>query len=115
MRISHTLLQQWYSCSLGCGTALLHRQNLSQGLKVIVTIVNIVTRFPHCVGCCPSAASWWLFPGLEIATIMVPQAFLVMGSCANMIKGLSWMAGGSTRSVFNLSFVRDNNIAGQSQ
>jgi hypothetical protein len=42
----------------------------------------------------------------------VPHAFLVLGSCANMIKGLSWMAGGSTRSVFNLSFVRDNNIAG---
>lgn len=38
--------------------------------------------------------------------------FLVLGSLANMIKGLSWMAGGSTRSVFNLSFVRDNNIAG---
>jgi hypothetical protein len=51
-------------------------------------------------------------PGLEIATILVPHAFLVLGSCANMIKGLSWMAGGSTRSVFNLSFVRDNNIAG---
>lgn len=51
--------------------------------------------------------------GLEIATILVPQAFLVLGSCANMIKGLSWMAGGSTRSVFNLSFVRDNNIAGE--
>lgn len=51
-------------------------------------------------------------PGLEIATILVPEAFLVLGSCANMIKGLSWMAGGSTRSVFNLSFVRDNNIAG---
>jgi hypothetical protein len=50
--------------------------------------------------------------GLEIATILVPHAFLVLGSCANMIKGLSWMAGGSTRSVFNLSFVRDNNIAG---
>lgn len=50
--------------------------------------------------------------GLEIATILYPQWFLVMGSCANMIKGLSWMAGGSTRSVFNLSFVRDNNIAG---
>ncbi|KAF6259213.1 vitamin B6 photo-protection and homoeostasis-domain-containing protein [Scenedesmus sp. NREL 46B-D3] len=49
--------------------------------------------------------------GLEIATILSPQSFLVMGSCANMIKGLSWMAGGSTRSVFNLSFVRDNNIA----
>lgn len=42
----------------------------------------------------------------------MPHAFLVLGSCANMIKGLSWMAGGSTRSVFNLSFVRDNNIAG---
>jgi hypothetical protein len=49
---------------------------------------------------------------MEIATILVPNAFLVLGSCANMIKGLSWMAGGSTRSVFNLSFVRDNNIAG---
>jgi len=49
--------------------------------------------------------------GMEIATIIVPQAFLMMGSCANMIKGLSWMAGGSTRSVFNLSFARDNNIA----
>eukprot|EP00877_Chromochloris_zofingiensis_P009142 jgi/Chrzof1/4481/Cz14g14240.t1 len=49
--------------------------------------------------------------GLEIATILVPNAFLVMGSVANMIKGLSWMAGGSTRSVFNLSFARDNNIA----
>lgn len=44
--------------------------------------------------------------------MLVPEWFLVMGSCANMIKGLSWMAGGSTRSVFNLSFVRDNNIAG---
>jgi hypothetical protein len=53
-----------------------------------------------------------LSAGLEIATILVPHAFLVLGSCANMIKGLSWMAGGSTRSVFNLSFVRDNNIAG---
>lgn len=53
-----------------------------------------------------------LLAGLEISTILMPQAFLVMGSCANMIKGLSWMAGGSTRSVFNLSFVRDNNIAG---
>ncbi|GBF87876.1 hypothetical protein Rsub_00588 [Raphidocelis subcapitata] len=49
--------------------------------------------------------------GMEIATILAPNAFLVLGSCANMIKGLSWMAGGSTRSVFNLSFVRDNNIA----
>jgi hypothetical protein len=56
-----------------------------------------------CLCCCA---------GLEIATILVPHAFLVLGSCANMIKGLSWMAGGSTRSVFNLSFVRDNNIAG---
>lgn len=49
---------------------------------------------------------------MEIATILAPSTFLVLGSCANMIKGLSWMAGGSTRSVFNLSFVRDNNIAG---
>lgn len=49
--------------------------------------------------------------GLEILTMLVPNMFLVLGSIANMVKGLSWMAGGSTRSVFNLSFVRDNNIA----
>ncbi|WIA40997.1 hypothetical protein OEZ86_004639 [Tetradesmus obliquus] len=49
--------------------------------------------------------------GLEIATILAPSSFLILGSTANMVKGLSWMAGGSTRSVFNLSFVRDNNIA----
>ena len=34
-----------------------------------------------------------------------------MGSVANSLKGLAWMANGSTRSVFNLSFARDNNIA----
>jgi hypothetical protein len=62
---------------------------------------------------CMDAASF-AAAGLEIATILAPQWFLIMGSCANMIKGLSWMAGGSTRSVFNLSFVRDNNIAGAS-
>jgi len=62
-----------------------------------------------CFGDCCAVCVW---SGLEIATIIVPHAFLVLGSCANMIKGLSWMAGGSTRSVFNLSFVRDNNIAG---
>ena len=49
--------------------------------------------------------------GLEISTIILPGAFLPLGSLANMLKGLSWMAAGSTRSVFNLSFVRDNNIA----
>ncbi len=54
-------------------------------------------------------------PGLEIATILAPSAFLTLGSVANMIKGLSWMAGGSTRSVFNLTFARDNNIAGERQ
>lgn len=72
-----------------------------------------------CLGCCLFLCVALLTDpvcldaaGLEIATILVPNAFLVMGSVANMIKGLSWMAGGSTRSVFNLSFARDNNIAG---
>lgn len=49
--------------------------------------------------------------GIEIVTAVVPGYFLILGSTANTIKGLSWMAGGSTRSVFNLSFARDNNIA----
>lgn len=39
------------------------------------------------------------------------QYFLFLGSLANSIKGLAFMANGSTRSVFNLSFARDNNIA----
>eukprot|EP00197_Chlamydomonas_leiostraca_P012062 CAMPEP_0202863288 /NCGR_PEP_ID=MMETSP1391-20130828/3979_1 /ASSEMBLY_ACC=CAM_ASM_000867 /TAXON_ID=1034604 /ORGANISM="Chlamydomonas leiostraca, Strain SAG 11-49" /LENGTH=789 /DNA_ID=CAMNT_0049542905 /DNA_START=6 /DNA_END=2372 /DNA_ORIENTATION=- len=49
--------------------------------------------------------------GLEILTILLPGHFLVMGSLANSLKGLAWMANGSTRSVFNLSFALDNNIA----
>jgi len=48
---------------------------------------------------------------IEMTTILCPEHFLVMGSCANCIKGLAWMANGSTRSVFNLSFAKDNNIA----
>jgi len=39
------------------------------------------------------------------------QYFLFLGSLANSIKGLAFMANGSTRSVFNLSFARDSNIA----
>eukprot|EP00884_Botryococcus_braunii_P000188 jgi/Botrbrau1/1016/Bobra.114_1s0054.1 len=49
--------------------------------------------------------------GLEICTFLMPQHFLLIGSLANMMKGLAWMAGGSTRSAFNVSFSRDNNIA----
>ncbi|KAL6753727.1 vitamin B6 photo-protection and homoeostasis-domain-containing protein [Haematococcus lacustris] len=48
---------------------------------------------------------------VEIITIMAPQWFLLLGSAANCLKGLAWMANGSTRSVFNLAFARDNNIA----
>ncbi|GLI59514.1 hypothetical protein VaNZ11_001407 [Volvox africanus] len=48
---------------------------------------------------------------LELLTVLVPEHFLLMGSLANTLKGLAWMAAGSTRSVFHLSFARDNNIA----
>ncbi|GAX84178.1 hypothetical protein CEUSTIGMA_g11601.t1 [Chlamydomonas eustigma] len=48
---------------------------------------------------------------LEMLTILCPEYFLAMGSAANGIKGLALMASGSTRSVFNLSFALDNNIA----
>ncbi|KNC78881.1 hypothetical protein SARC_08705 [Sphaeroforma arctica JP610] len=48
---------------------------------------------------------------LELSTFMAPHHFLVLASLANGIKGLAWMAGGSTRSAFNVSFARANNIA----
>ncbi|KXZ46824.1 hypothetical protein GPECTOR_40g558 [Gonium pectorale] len=48
---------------------------------------------------------------LELTTVLMPHHFLAMGSLANTLKGLAWMAAGSTRSVFHLSFARDNNIA----
>ncbi|KAG2495233.1 hypothetical protein HYH03_006507 [Edaphochlamys debaryana] len=48
---------------------------------------------------------------LEMLTVAAPGHFLLMGSAANTLKGLAWMAAGSTRSVFHLSFARDNNIA----
>lgn len=47
----------------------------------------------------------------EIVTAWFPGYFLVLGSLANMLKGLSWMAGGSTRAAFNVSFARGENIA----
>ena len=34
-----------------------------------------------------------------------------MGALANGLKGLSWMAGGATRSAFNVSFAKRENIA----
>jgi hypothetical protein len=37
---------------------------------------------------------------LEICTFLLPHYFLPIGALANAIKGLSWMAGGSTKSVF---------------
>ncbi|KAL4858920.1 Protein root UVB sensitive 1 [Chlorella vulgaris] len=48
--------------------------------------------------------------GLEICTFIVPAYFLPVGALANAIKGLSWMAGGSTKSVFKVSFAADNNF-----
>ena len=45
---------------------------------------------------CPSPRS------LEICTFLLPHYFLPIGAVANAIKGLSWMAGGSTKSVFKV-------------
>lgn len=49
--------------------------------------------------------------GLEIATVLAPQWFLPIGAVANAVKGLAWMAGGSSRSAFNVAFAADRNIA----
>jgi hypothetical protein len=46
-----------------------------------------------------------------MATALFPAQFLLLGAVANAIKGLAWMAGGSTRSAFNVSFSRHGNIA----
>lgn len=48
---------------------------------------------------------------LEICSFLAPHHFLLMASAANAVKGLAWMAGGSSRSAFNVAFARDNNIA----
>ena len=49
--------------------------------------------------------------GLEIATAVAPHWFLPLGATANAVKGLAWMAGGSSRSAFNVAFAADRNIA----
>lgn len=46
-----------------------------------------------------------------MCTALFPTHFLVLGAGANAIKGLAWMAGGSTRSAFNVAFSRHGNIA----
>jgi hypothetical protein len=45
---------------------------------------------------------------LELCTILAPSHFLLMAATANAIKGLAVMASSSTRSVFNLSFSKNN-------
>ena len=49
--------------------------------------------------------------GLEIATFIFPAHFLPIAAAANAVKGLAWMAGGSSRSAFNVAFATDHNIA----
>ena len=49
-----------------------------------------------------SCKPWTLHCRLEICTFLVPHYFLPIGAVANAIKGLSWMAGGSTKSVFKV-------------
>lgn len=48
---------------------------------------------------------------LEITTFAFPHYFIALGALANAIKGLAWMAGGSSRSAFNVAFAIDRNIA----
>jgi hypothetical protein len=48
---------------------------------------------------------------LEITTFAFPHYFIALGALANAIKGLAWMAGGSSRSAFNVAFALDRNIA----
>jgi hypothetical protein len=66
-----------------------------------------------------SSRSWYvaasgklnLAMALEISTALAPHWFLPLGATANAVKGLAWMAGGSSRSAFNVAFAKDRNIA----
>ena len=49
--------------------------------------------------------------GMELCTAVCPGYFLVIASTANALKGLTWMAAGSTRAAFNVSFMTTGNIA----
>ena len=48
---------------------------------------------------------------VQILTVYQPSYFLLMASIANTLKGVSMMAGGSTRAAFNISFAQGENIA----
>lgn len=48
---------------------------------------------------------------VQILTVYQPGYFLLMASIANTLKGVSMMAGGSTRAAFNISFAQGENIA----
>jgi hypothetical protein len=48
---------------------------------------------------------------VQILTVYHPAYFLLMASIANTLKGVSMMAGGSTRAAFNISFAQGENIA----
>ena len=47
----------------------------------------------------------------EIWTVAKAEYFLILASTANMVKGLSWMVGGATRTAFNVNFAKQSNIA----
>eukprot|EP00887_Chlorella_sp_A99_P004904 scaffold4.g4904.t1 len=57
--------------------------------------------------------SWYLLASaklnlavaLEMSTFLAPHLFLPLASLANALKGLAWMAGGSSRSAFNVAFA----------
>ncbi|KAL4428447.1 hypothetical protein ABPG75_002536 [Micractinium tetrahymenae] len=107
-----------YSVGLGAGavpTAGALNWVLKDGLGQLGTLLfgkAIAHRFDV------SSRAWYLLAslklnlamGIEICTFLLPQYFLPMGAVANAIKGLSWMAGGSTKSVFKVSFAADNNF-----
>jgi hypothetical protein len=48
---------------------------------------------------------------MELCTAVFPGQFLAIASSANALKGLTWMAAGSTRAAFNVSFMTNGNIA----
>lgn len=47
---------------------------------------------------------------LEILTATLPTLFLPLASTANFLKGMTWLAGSSSRATINLSFTRRLNL-----
>ena len=121
--MQRVLLQVWAAAGPGAcwpppsstwprGESLLSARVLSCSVRAVWCVESCslgmcALPLPACVPLvvanhCPCIKHPPLPCSLEICTFLLPAYFLPIGAVANAIKGLSWMAGGSTKSVFKV-------------